>query len=156
STTNSSSFRSNAFAQAAVNPVNGDVYVIYNDQPNGSADKADIFFTMSSDGGNKWTKFIRVNDDTTTTDQWQPALPLTPDGNHLGIFWYDRRNDATNDSLIDRYGAIGTISAHTVSFGANFRITDVSFPPAFDQDPVMATGYMGDYDVATADNSYFY
>src|SRR5262249_13743982 len=41
-------------------------------------------------------------------------------------------------------------------FGANFRITDVSFPPAFDQDPFMATGYMGDYDMVTADNNYFY
>src|SRR5207249_3443204 len=83
-------------------------------------------------------------------------LAVTPDGNHLGIFWYDRRNDPSNDSLIDRYGAIGTVSGHTVSFGANFRITDVSFPPAFNIDhPIVNPTYMGDYDTASADNTYF-
>jgi hypothetical protein len=53
-----------------------------------------------------------------------------------------------------------------VTFGANFHITDVSFPPVFTyfnpdgsvhtQDPVIRPGYMGDYDQAVADNSYFY
>jgi hypothetical protein len=156
SNTNSSMFRSNAYPQAAVNPVNGDIYLVYDDQPKGSADKGDIFFTMSGDGGNTWSKSIRVNDDTTTTDQWQPALALTPDGTHVFITWYDRRNDPTNDSLIDRYGVIGTISGHTVRFAPNFRITDISFPPAFGQDPLIDPTYMGDYDMATADNNYFY
>jgi hypothetical protein len=157
SNTNSSSFRSNAFPQAAVNPVNGDIYVVYDDQPkNKTNDKADIFFTMSTDGGNTWSSPLRVNDDVTTTDQWQPAIALTPDGTHLFITWYDRRNDPTNDSLIDRYGVIGAISGHTVSFAPNFRITDVSFPPAFNQDPTLDPTYMGDYDQATADNNYFY
>jgi hypothetical protein len=157
SNTNSSSFRTSVFPQAAVNPATGDIYVVYNDQGNGSADKADIFFTMSTDGGKHWSKPLRVNDDNTYTDQWQPAFATTPDGTHLFITWYDRRNDPTNDSLIDRYGVIGTVSGHTVSFAPNFRITDVSFPPAFNQDSFFATGgYMGDYDMATADNNYFY
>jgi hypothetical protein len=160
SNTNSSSFRTNAYPQAAINPVTGDIYVVYNDAPKGGTkDKADIFFTTSTDGGNTWSNPLRVNDDATNTDQWEPAIALTPDGTHLFITWYDRRNDPTNDSLIDRYGGIGTVSAHTVTFAANFRITDVSFPPAFDQDPyLVSTGprYMGDYDMATADNNYFY
>ena len=73
----------------------------------------------------------------------------------MGLFWYDRRLDPA-DNLIDRFGAIGTVCGHTVTFGANFRITDVSFPPAFGQDPVVNPTYMGDYDQATADNNYFY
>jgi len=160
SNTNSSSFKSNAYPQAAVNPVTGDIYVVYDDKPKSAKDQADVFFTMSSDGGHTWSNPLPVNDDVTTTDQWQPAIALTPDGKHLFITWYDRRNDPTNDSLIDRYGAIGTISGHSVSFTPNFRITDVSFPPALGQDPfwvgVGASGYMGDYDMATADNNYFY
>src|SRR5262249_59859044 len=97
-------------------------------------------------------------DDATTTAKWNPALPVRPDGSHVGVFWYDRRLDPS-DHLIDRFGAVGTVAGHTVSFGANFRITDVSFPPAFAQDPLflpVATGYMADYDMATAGNSYFY
>jgi hypothetical protein len=153
---NGNPFRSNAFPQAAVNPVSGDIYVVYNDEPNGSADKGDIFFTMSTDGGNRWSKPLRVNDDTTTNDQWFPALAVTPDGNHVGIFWYDRRLDPANN-LIDRFGVIGTVSGHTVTFGANVRITDVSFPPALNIDhPIVAPTYMGDYDTASADNDYFY
>src|SRR5262249_17487028 len=146
------------FAEAAVNGVTGDIYVVYPDQPNGAADKADIFFTESTDGGKKWSKPIRVNDDATNNDQWQPALALTPDGSHVGIFWYDRRLDPANN-LIDRFGTIGTVSGHNASFGANFRITDVSFPPAFGQDPFINSffpTYMGDYDQAVADNSSFY
>ncbi len=151
-------FRTNAFPQSAVNPVTGDIYVVYDDQADGSADKADIFFTGSTDGGKHWSQPLRVNDDATTNDQWQPALAMTPDGSHLGIFWYDRRLDPANN-LIDRFGVIGTVSGHTVTFAPNFRITDVSFPPAFGQDPFVNTidpSYMGDYDQATADNNYFY
>jgi hypothetical protein len=120
------SFRSNAFPQAAINPVTGDIYVVYDDEPKeGAKDNADIFFTESTDGGNTWSNPLRVNDDNTTNDQWQPALAVTPDGSHVGIFWYDRRLDPANN-LIDRFGSVGTVSGHTVSFAPNFRITDAS------------------------------
>ena len=92
--------------QTAVNPSNGDLYVIYPDKPKNQADKADIFFTQSTDGGKTWSNPLRVNDDATTNDQWEPALAVTPDGSHVGIFWYDRRLDPANN-LIDRFGAIG-------------------------------------------------
>jgi hypothetical protein len=39
---------------------------------------------------------------------------VTGDGSHIGIFWCDRRLDPAN-SLIDRFGVIGTISGHTIS-----------------------------------------
>jgi hypothetical protein len=149
------SFQTNGYPQAAVNPATGDLYVVFNDQPNGSADKGDVFFTYSTDGGKHWSKPVRVNDDATGNDQWQPALAVTPDGGHVGVFWYDRRLDPANN-LIDRFGAIGGVSGHDVSFGANFRITDASFAPAFGQDPPLPPRNMGDYDVAVADNSFFY
>jgi hypothetical protein len=149
-------FRSNAYPQAAVNPVTGDIYVVYDDNGQGS-DRGDIYFRESTDGGNTWSSQLRVNDDNTKNDQWQPAIAITPDGSHLGIFWYDRRLDPANN-LIDRFGVIGTVSGHTVSFAPNFRITNVSFAPAFGQDPALAAQptYMGDYDQATADNNGFY
>jgi hypothetical protein len=150
------SFQSNALPQAAVNPVTGDIYVAYDDWGNAKGtDRGNVYFTESTDGGKKWSKPVQVNDDQTTNDQWFPALAVTPDGSHVGLFWYDRRLDPA-DNLIDRFGAIGTVSGHTVTFGANFRITDVSFPPAFGQDPVIKPTYMGDYDMAAADNNYFY
>ncbi len=150
------SFRSGASPQAAVNPITGDIYVAYDDWSDSKGtDHGNIYFTESTDGGRRWSKPVPVNDDPTTNDQWFPALAITPDGSRVGLFWYDRRLDPA-DWLIDRFGAIGTVSGHTVTFGANFRITDVSFPPAFGQDPVVNPTYMGDYDQATADNDYFY
>jgi hypothetical protein len=144
--------RTNAFPQAAVTP-NG-MYVSFNDKgPTG--DKADVFFVKSTDGGATWSAKVKLNDDATTRDQWQPALAVTPDGNSVGVFWYDRRLDAAN-ALIDRYGVIGTVSGSAVTFGSNFRITDQSFPAVVGQDSLINGTYMGDYDVAVADNGGFY
>src|SRR5262249_48565678 len=44
----------------------------------------------------------------------------------------------------------------SVTFGANFRISDTSFPPVFGFDPAVTPDYMGDYDKPDADNSFFY
>jgi hypothetical protein len=154
---NGQPFATYIIPQAAVNPNTGDIYVIYPDKPETKGDKADIFFTQSTDGGATWSTPLRVNDDATTNDQWQPALAVTPDGSRVGIFWYDRRLDPAND-LIDRYGAIGSVTGHTVTFGANFRITEVSFPAARGVDPVFPGWYAatGEYDQALADKDYFY
>jgi hypothetical protein len=140
--------------QAAVNPINGDIYLTYHDKGE-SSDAGNIYLVRSADGGATWGDPVRVNDDATRNDQWTPAMALTPDGSKLGIFWYDRRLDPAN-RLIDRFGVIGDVSDYGVSFGANFRITDASFPPAFNQDPVLRPDYMGDYDQAAADNDFFY
>jgi hypothetical protein len=153
SSSNGTSVRSNAFPQAAV--TSSAIYVTFNDRGTQTGDKGDIFMVQSTNGGATWSAKTKLNDDATTRDQWQPALAATPDGNHVGVFWYDRRLDS-NDGLIDRYGVIGNVSGGSVTFGANFRITDTSFPAVVGQDPLINTTYMGDYDVAAADNGAFY
>jgi hypothetical protein len=147
-------FRTNTFPQAVINPDNGNVYVVFNDKPAG-ADKADIFFTQSTNSGATWSAPVRVNDDSGTNDQWQPTLAVMPHGAHLFISFYDRRLDAAN-SLIDVFGVIGDISGGTVTFEPNFRITDTSFPVVIGQDPEVNPVYMGDYDQAVADSNFFY
>src|SRR5262249_43576101 len=77
-TTTASPFRSNTFPHAAVNPVNGNIYVTYNNK--GGIDKANILLVQSTDGGATWSAPILVNDDATTTDQFQPTIAVTPDG----------------------------------------------------------------------------
>jgi hypothetical protein len=148
-------FRTNTFPQAVVNPVNGNIYVVYDDVGVAAGDKADVFFTESTNGGSTWTTPVKLNDDTTTRDQWFPSIAVTPDGSKVGVFWYDRRNDAANN-LIDRFGTIGLVSGSTVTFQANFQVTTSSFPPVFGTDPVVNSTYMGDYDQAAADNTNFY
>src|SRR5262249_53871676 len=79
----------------------------------------------------------------------------TPDGKRVGVFWYDRRNDPGNN-LIDRFGAVATLTGLAVNFGASFRVTTASFAPSFGQDPETDPAYMGDYDQVAADNQFFY
>ena len=153
-TSTASSFRSNSFPHAAVNPVSGHIYVTFNDNPAGT-DKADIFMTMSTDGGATWSARIRVNDDATTTDQWQPAIAVTPNGANIGIFYYSRQEDAANN-LFKYYGRTGTISGSTVTFTPSFAISDVASLPEFGRDNVINDVYMGDYNHASATANEFH
>lgn len=146
------SWRSNAFPQAVVNPVSGDIYVTFNDDPAG-VDLGDVFLTHSTDGGVTWSAPVRVNQDATTNAQWHPALGLTPDGNRIFVGWYDF-DSGTNQ--IDVFGRIAGISGSVVSFGESFPINTVSFPPNFGNDDPVIPRYMGDYDQAVADSSFFY
>jgi hypothetical protein len=147
-------FRTNCFPQAATNPLNAQIlYVVYNDKA--GADHGNIFLRISTNGGTTWGPPKKLNDDVTTHDQWQPAIAITPDGKRLCVTFYDRRLDPANN-LIDHFGVIGKISGPNVSFGTNFRITNVSFPPVKGVDPVINPLYMGDYDQMAADNSFFY
>jgi len=146
-------FRTNSFPQAAVNPVSGNLYVVYNDK-NG-ADRGDIYLRQSTDGGATWSSAVSVSSDASGRDQTMPTLAVTPDGSRLFVGWYDRRSDPAN-SLLERWGAIATIAGGTLTFGPNFRISNGSFPVVVNQDPLLSATYMGDYDQAVADNSFFY
>jgi uncharacterized repeat protein (TIGR03803 family) len=115
----------------------------------------DVFFTRSSDSGATWRTPIVLNDDGTRRDQFMPAIAVTPNGAGIFVSWYDRRNDP-NNLLIERWGVVGTITAAGINWGSNFRISSAAFPVVIGQDPAMEPIYMGDYDQAVADNSFFY
>lgn len=147
-------FRSNSFPQGAVNPVSGDVYVAFNDNPVG-VDRGNIYFTQSSDNGATWSAPILVNDDGTTNDQEFPAIAVSPDGLNLALAWYDNRSDPANN-LIERWAATACFSGGLITFGPNILISTASFPPVFNVDGFVNSTYMGDYDQMAADNNFFY
>ena len=147
-------FRTNSFPHAAVNPVNGNIYVVYN-QPGVGVDKADVFLQQSTNGGATWAARVRVNDDVSTRDQWMPTISVSPNGQQLAVGFYDRRNDPAN-SMIDRYAAIAKISGSTLTWNPNQRVTTQNFPAVIGQDPVVNTTYMGDYDQIVSDAGKFY
>jgi hypothetical protein len=152
--TGNNGFRSNAFPQATVNPVNGSIYVTFDDKGTGAGDKADVYFTQSNDNGATWSAPVKINDGPIGRDAWQPTIAVTPNGADVGIFWYDRRNDPANNR-IDRYGVVGAVTGGAVTFGDNMQITDQSFPPVVNVDPGIVSTYMGDYDQVVATPSGF-
>jgi hypothetical protein len=153
-TATASIFRSNKFPEAAVNPVNGNIYVTYNDNPAGT-DRADVFVVQSTTGGATWGAPIKVNDDTTTTDQWQPAIAVTPAGDKLGIFYSSRQEDPTGNNLFKYYGRIANISGSTLTFTPSFAVSDTASLPEFGRDGVVNQVYMGDYNTAYATPGFF-
>jgi hypothetical protein len=64
-------FRSNAFPQATTNPVNGDLYVVYNDCSSTpcttATDHGNIFWRRSMDSGTTWGPATKVNDEVPKT-----------------------------------------------------------------------------------------
>lgn len=148
-------FRSNSFPHAAVNPISGHIYVTVNDVPAG-ADKTDIFMVMSSDEGATWSARVRVNDDATATDQWQPTITVTPDGENLGIFYSSREEDSDDNNLYKYYGRIASISGSTVTFEPSFAISDELSLPEFGRDSEVNSTYMGDYNHVAASGDMFH
>jgi hypothetical protein len=143
--------RANSFPSIAVDRDDGQVYITYAAQV--GPDHADVFLTVSKDGGKTWSAPGRVNDDITTTDQWMPSVAVTAEG-VVGVMFYDRRNDPGANLNIDVYLAIST--NHGTSFHPNQRITTASFPPAVNFDPVIAFNYMGDYNQMVTHDERFY
>jgi hypothetical protein len=160
-TTTLDAIRSNAFPAAAVNPATGELYVTFADNPAGS-DRADVFLATSGDGGQTWSTPMRVNDDATTNDQWQPTLAVTPDGSRLGVFYYSRELDTTTadgDAANNRFryfGRIAGTSGAGVQFGPSFAVSNVDSLPEFGRDPAVNPTYMGDYDMAAATDGAFH
>jgi hypothetical protein len=154
-TTTYAGFRSNEFPHAVVNPVNGDIYVTFANRGAGG-DKADVFLTQSSDGGLTFGPAIKINDDSTTTDQWQPTLAVTPDGGKLGLFYYSRQEDTTNNNLFKYYGRVASISGSTLTFQPSFAVSSVASLPEFGRDSVVNSVYMGDYNQAVATSNAFH
>lgn len=135
-------FRVNSFPRIDVDPANGNVYITYAANRSGAGgDTADVFFTRSTDGGATWSVPIRVNDDSTKNDQFFPDIAVNQDG-VIEAMWYDRRLDSDNVK-IDVFKAQSTDGG--LSFGANERVTSVSFLPAVGYDPIISPLYMGDY-----------
>jgi N-acetylneuraminic acid mutarotase len=141
------------FPSMAVNPLNGEVYIVFDSNPPG-IDQADVYFVRSSDGGQTWSEPMRLNDDRTTNDQFMPAITVAPDGT-IAVIWYDRRNDPAN-LKIDLYMAASNDGGRT--WRPNKRVTTVTFgvPPLGPNFDRVRPCYMGDYIDITADAQNFY
>jgi len=131
----------------AVDPKNGNLYVVYHyKESKNSKDDSDIAFVMSEDKGVTWTNPIKINDDNTLNDQFMPWVASAGGGNVLVMF-YDRREDPEN-WLINVYVAQSLDGGKT--WLKNRKVSCTPFPPA------SSNCYMGDYNQVVSDGSYYY
>jgi subtilisin-like proprotein convertase family protein len=148
--------RSNSFPHAAVNPANGHLYVVYNDNP-ATTDDGDVYFVRSTNHGATWSAPVQVNPDDLGRDQFFPTVNVAPNGAALMIGYYSRANDPA-DLMFHRRSRLAGVNTTSgaVSWAAQSFQLGPDTPVAIGQDPVVNATYMGDYDQIAASTGYFH
>lgn len=123
----------------------GYVHVVYSYDPDGAGvgDDVNVYYRRSTNGGSTWGTETKINDDATTTDQYQPTLSVA-DG-QVQVSWMDRRDDTASNYLFASYKRISRDNG--VTWLPSERIGDVLSSVVLD--PGLAFCYHGDYDQST-------
>jgi hypothetical protein len=141
----------------------GELYVSYADYnplrastPDEDGMQADIKLVTSLDGGASWSGPVRVNQDETNADQFQPYLRVTPRG-QLNISYFDRRLDLPNLPSHPGNFFIDTWLSRSNNAGATWkdsRVSHDSWDPSINP-PISGSGaFIGDYQGLVADNCF--
>lgn len=104
-------------------PHNGDIYINWSDQRNGS-DDTDIWIAKSSDQGMTWSDPIRVNDDPAGHHQFFSWMDIDETTGYIYIIFYDRRFQTERDT--DVFIAYSTDGGKTF---INKKINQKPFTP---------------------------
>jgi Neuraminidase (sialidase) len=118
----------------------GTIYINWSDQRNGE-DNTDVWLVKSVDGGDSWSKPIKVNDDNSDRHQFLTWMSIDQTNGFLYFIFYDRRNYA--DSRTDVYMARSTDGGLTFE---NFKISERPFTPD-------KSVFMGDYNNVSVHNN---
>jgi subtilisin-like proprotein convertase family protein len=152
------SFDASSYPHAAVDPVTGRLYVVYNDDPDldDPSDNGDIFLVHANANGNSWSDPVRVNDDA-DRDQFSPTIAFSPTGGRAMISYYSRSHD-TDNHMFHRRGRLGQAKGSgAIQFNRSFQMgPDTPVIVGQDQAVGLATSrYMGVYDQIAAGNNTF-
>lgn len=138
--------RTNGHPQAATDlsngPYKGYTYISFAANPPGP-DIANVYCARTTNGGASFEYPVLVNDDATFTDQWMSDVSVD-DAGRVWVYWYDSRNDPTNNLMTEIYGAVSTDGGAT--FSPNFKISNQNFNPNVIKEYQGADHYyIGDY-----------
>ena len=111
-----SSYRKNSLPALAVDPMTGDVIVLYAAQ---QGTNAQLQFTISTNGGSLFSPPVKIND-VSTGQHFFPAVAIDGFG-VIHASWFDTRNSPTSASKYDIYATFS--KDHGASFAPNARVT---------------------------------
>jgi hypothetical protein len=101
-----------------------------------------IVFTRSIDKGRTWSQPLAVNDTPNKGSVFNPAIAVSPDGQHVLIAFCDKRHDNGSGFFVDLYLAESFNGG--LSWEPNVRLTP--FPSDLRKAPLVGNIYMlGDY-----------
>lgn len=123
----------------------GRVYLAWSD---GSLGDADIFFSMSINGGGIWSVPVRVNQDAVSNgrDQFSPHMVVNAVTGEIVVTYFDRRNNPAN-TLTQTWSSSSMTGGATWTDAVVSNIGPVAAPPA----AYPPGGYVGDYLGSSAD-----
>lgn len=147
--------------EVAVDPNNGNLYVVWDDARFSSKFTYDsIAFSMSIDGGLTWSDPIQVNQtptDIADADQqaFVPSVAVADDGT-VAVTYYDFRNNTPASGLPTDYWMVHAHSDFTdpTSWSEENRLTDTSFN--MENAPISRGYFLGDYAGLAAAGDSFY
>ncbi len=107
-----------------------------------------IFFTRSIDLGTTWSEPVSVNDTPAARSVFNPAIAVSPDGQHVSIIFYDKRQDPGFGNFVDLY--LAESFDGDLTWEPNARVSEVSSDLRLA--PLTDRGRMlGDYQAIAAD-----
>jgi hypothetical protein len=130
----------------AVDPRSGALYVVFQDTRFRGVDE--VAFTQSTDGGNRWTKPVRINKTPANRNPFRqqafvPSVEVGPDG-RVVVTYYDFRDDGGSGELTDYFAVSCTTDcAKAASWRDEVRLTARSFDML--KAPVARGYFLGDY-----------
>lgn len=104
----------------------GVIYVTYQALTGPATDRPGILFTRSIDKGATWSTPVAVNDTPADQGVFNPAIAVSPDGQHVTVCFYDKRHQTINSAgnLVDLYLAESFDGGET--WQPNLRLSEVS------------------------------
>jgi BNR repeat-like domain len=123
----------------AVDPRNNTVYAVWQDSRSTGGARDQVAFAKSTDGGNTWTTSSYAINKAHSTQAFNPAISVLPDGT-VGVLYYDFRNDDSGAPLVTSTWLLHSHDGGTTwdetKVGADFDMTGAA----------VARGYFpGDY-----------
>lgn len=119
----------------------GTIYVNWSDQRNGE-ENTDVWIIKSTDGGETWSKPLKVNDDNSISHQYLNWMTIDQVTGNIYIVFYDRREH--KDNTTDVYLAYSSDGGNNFT---NVKINESSFVPRADS-------FFGDYINISANSGY--
>lgn len=128
--------------EVAVDPNNGNLYVVWQDGRFSNFMHDDIAFSMSTDGGLTWSAPVKINKAPVSTAAFTPSVHVTADGT-VGVTYYDFRNNTQAAGLPTDYWIVHCNG--TCTNPANWLENHIAGPFDMETAPVARGFFVGDY-----------
>jgi hypothetical protein len=144
----------------ATNPVNGNLYAVWQDSRFSTSGASKIAFAQSTDGGLTWSPTIRIDQSPSDTPAFLPQIHAASDGT-IGLLYYDLQNaTSTQPGLTDAFIAHCHAATSDCSQPASWATggqTKLSTTGSFDYTTAPNAGglFLGDYAGLSASDTTF-